>query len=297
MRRWSVTGPAVVVDDRFVSDTPPTVVVMMLTGDPEDPRTADAVPPHVYVKAGLLPASVHAVEQFRMYICNPSVVLVSRTDEPDAVVVRFTVFMGSVLVLIRSTTRLMVSPGTTLVALTLKRLAAPLAPRAISTLPAVTLCEADVVEVKVAKVPRPAMAPAVRELLVGILRDDDYEVRTVADGSQALSVASEFRPHLVLLDAGLPGVDGWGVARRLRQAGDVPIVFVTGSDSRADIRAGFDVGGDDYIVKPFDAEELSSRVRAILRRAGHAVRQAWEIEGLVVDSGARTVTRYGMPIS
>ena len=138
---------------------------------------------------------------------------------------------------------------------------------------------------------------AVRELLVGILRDDGYEVRTVADGSQALSVASEFRPHLVLLDAGLPGVDGWGVARRLRQAGDVPIVFVTGSDSRADIRAGFDVGGDDYIVKPFDAEELSSRVRAILRRTGHAVREAWEIEGLVVDSGARTVTRYGMPIS
>ena len=134
---------------------------------------------------------------------------------------------------------------------------------------------------------------AVRTLLVHILSDDGYEVRAVGDGTEALVVASDFRPHLVLLDAGLPGVDGWSVARRLRSDSDVPIIFVTGSDSRQDIRAGFDLGGDDYIVKPFDDDELSSRVRAVLRRTGHTVPQVWEIEDLVVDAGARTVVRDG----
>jgi DNA-binding response OmpR family regulator len=138
---------------------------------------------------------------------------------------------------------------------------------------------------------------AVRDLLVDILEDDGYEVHAVADGSQALAVAPELRPDLVLLDAGLPGVDGWSVARRLRQAGDVAIIFVTGSDSRESIRAGFDLGGDDYIVKPFDDGELSSRVRAVLRRTGHTVPQVWEVEGLVVDGGARTVTVNGTTVT
>ena len=133
----------------------------------------------------------------------------------------------------------------------------------------------------------------VRDLLVSILVDDGYDVRAVADGAQAVLAAAEFRPSLVLLDAGLPGIDGWTVARRLRQSGDVPIVFVTGSDSRDDVREGFRVGGDDYVVKPFDAEELSSRVRAILRRTGHSVPQVWEVDGLVVDGAARTVVRDG----
>lgn len=137
---------------------------------------------------------------------------------------------------------------------------------------------------------------AVRDLLVGILVDDDYEVRAVGDGSEAFIAAAEFRPDLVLLDAGLPGVDGWSVARRLRQDGDVPIIFVTGSDSRDDIRAAFDLGGDDYIVKPFDAEELSSRVRAVLRRSGRAAPDVLEIGDLVVDTGARSVTRHDAPV-
>src|ERR671932_429885 len=160
MSRWSVTGPPVVVDVKLLSETPPGVVVMTLTGEAAEPSTAVVVPPHVYVNAGLVPASVQATEQFRTYIWRPSVVLVSSTEDVVAVVVRLTLFMASVLVLTRSTARLMVSPGTTLVAPTLSRLAAPLAPRAISTFPAVTFWLADVVDVNVAKVPRPAMAPA-----------------------------------------------------------------------------------------------------------------------------------------
>jgi DNA-binding response OmpR family regulator len=139
--------------------------------------------------------------------------------------------------------------------------------------------------------------PRIRQLLVDLLVDDGYDVRAVEDGEDALVATKEFRPDLVLLDGELPGVDGWSVARRLRQVSDLPIVFVTGSDSRERVRAGFDAGGDDYVLKPFDPEELSSRVKAILRRSGHAVPQVWEVDGLVVDSGARTATVNGVPVA
>ena len=137
----------------------------------------------------------------------------------------------------------------------------------------------------------------IRQLLVDLLLDDGYEVRAVNDGHDVLAATEEFRPNLVLLDGELPGVDGWEIARRLRQTSDLPIVFVTGSDSRDRVRAGFDAGGDDYVVKPFDPEELSSRVKAILRRSGNAVPQVWEVEGLVVDSGARSVTVNGVRVA
>src|SRR4051812_42389958 len=98
---------------------------MMLVGAPAVASTAVVVLGKVYVSAGLGPAAVLAREHLRMYICSLSVVFVASTEETVAEVVSFTLAMGSVLVLIRSTTRLMVSPGTTLVALTLRRLAAP----------------------------------------------------------------------------------------------------------------------------------------------------------------------------
>ena len=87
-----------------------------------------------------------------------------------------------------------------------------------------------------------------RDLLVAILEDDGYKVCTVADGPAALEAAVTFRPDLALVDSGLPGIDGAEVARRLRQAGNLPIIFVTGADSAEDIHGGFRVGADDYIV-------------------------------------------------
>ena len=138
---------------------------------------------------------------------------------------------------------------------------------------------------------------ATRELLAAILSDDGYDVVTVADGTQALKSAAETRPDLVLLDCALPGSNGVDVARRLRRESNLPIIFVTGADSTEDIREGFKVGADDYIVKPFDSEELSWRVRAVLRRSGHTVAQRWEFGDLAVDEGTRSVTRDGAPIS
>ena len=138
---------------------------------------------------------------------------------------------------------------------------------------------------------------ATRELLAAILGDDGYAVTAVADGSEALQSAAASPPDLVLLDCALPGSNGVDVARRLRQDSDLPIIFVTGADSTEDIREGFRVGADDYIVKPFDSEELSWRVRAVLRRSGHSVAQRWEFGDLVVDEGTRSVNRAGEPIA
>lgn len=138
---------------------------------------------------------------------------------------------------------------------------------------------------------------ATRELLTSILEDDGYEVLAVGHGDMALGAAEEFGPDLAMLDCALPGSSGVDVGRRLRQQSDIPIIFVTGADSTEDIRSGFNVGADDYIVKPFDSEELSWRVRAVLRRSGHAVAQRWEFADLVVDEGKRSVTRAGIEVT
>jgi len=136
-----------------------------------------------------------------------------------------------------------------------------------------------------------------RDLLVAILEDDGYEVCAVSDGAAALDAARTFKPDLALLDGGLPGIDGGEVARRLRQVNDLPIIFVTGADSAEAIHGGFRMGADDYILKPFDPEELSWRVRAVLRRSGHAVAQVWECGDIVFDEGTRSVTRAGVPVA
>ena len=138
--------------------------------------------------------------------------------------------------------------------------------------------------------------PSARDLLVAILEDDGYAVVALADGSAALVEASRLKPDLALLDSGLPGMTGGEVARRLRQTSDMPIIFVTAADSAEDIRTGFKLGADDYIIKPFDPEELSWRVRAVLRRTGHSVAQVLESGDIQVDEGGLSVTRAGSPI-
>ena len=123
-------------------------------------------------------------------------------------------------------------------------------------------------------------------MLVSILENDGYKVLAVEEGAGAVVAAASFKPDLALLDAGLPGIGGADVACRLRQSSDLPIMFVTAADSAAAIHDAFKLGADDYIVKPFDPGELSWRVRAVLRRSGHAVAHAWECGDLVVDEGA-----------
>ena len=98
------------------------------------------------------------------------------------------------------------------------------------------------------------------------LRLEGYEVRIAPDGERALTDARSYVPDLVLLDLGLPGVDGIEVARTMRADGDVPILMLTARDALDSRVEGLDSGADDYLVKPFERQELLARMRALLRR-------------------------------
>jgi two-component system OmpR family response regulator len=137
--------------------------------------------------------------------------------------------------------------------------------------------------------------PGARQLLSHLLEDDGHDVVAVESGEEALRVADTFAPDLALLDGGLPGMDGRTVARRLRDRRDLGLIFVTGADSADDVYAGFDAGGDDYVVKPFDPELLLRRVRAVLRRLDQAPK-VWEVGPLVLDEGARRVVVDGVDV-
>jgi two-component system response regulator MprA len=109
---------------------------------------------------------------------------------------------------------------------------------------------------------------AVREVLGRTLTLGGYEVQMAADGEQALDAVVESVPEAVVLDIGLPGMDGLELCRRVRRLGNrVPILMLTGRDAVSDRIDGLDVGADDYMVKPFDLGELKARLRALLRRA------------------------------
>lgn len=111
--------------------------------------------------------------------------------------------------------------------------------------------------------------PSIRELLTASLRFAGFEVFDAADGSEALRLAEQYRPDLVVLDVMLPDLDGFTVTRRLRERGrEMPVLFLTARDETSDKVQGLTVGGDDYVTKPFSLEEVVARIRAVLRRTG-----------------------------
>jgi two-component system, OmpR family, response regulator MprA len=106
----------------------------------------------------------------------------------------------------------------------------------------------------------------IAQVLQRSLRLEGYEVRVAGDGEQALKAHADYVPDLVILDLGLPKLDGIDVARRLRGSDDVPILMLTARDALEARVEGLDSGADDYLVKPFDRQELLARLRALLRR-------------------------------
>jgi two-component system, OmpR family, response regulator MprA len=106
----------------------------------------------------------------------------------------------------------------------------------------------------------------IAQVLQRSLRLEGYETRIAGDGEAALGAATDFVPDLVVLDLGLPKLDGMDVARRLRAADDVPILMLTARDALESRVEGLDAGADDYLVKPFERQELLARLRALLRR-------------------------------
>jgi len=109
--------------------------------------------------------------------------------------------------------------------------------------------------------------PSILDLLSYNLRKEHFEVLTAHDGAEALKLAAEHRPDLVILDLMLPGVDGLEVCRRLRRESSIPIIMLTARDEEIDRVVGLELGADDYMVKPFSVRELLARVRSVLRRS------------------------------
>ena len=138
----------------------------------------------------------------------------------------------------------------------------------------------------------------IRDLVSSALRIAGFATTTSGSGLDALATIERERPDLVVLDVGLPGVDGFEVCRRLRASGDqTPVVFLTARDTDEDKVSGFTKGGDDYLTKPFSLEELLARVRAVLRRTGpQAPTSRLRYADLELDEDTLRVTRSGRAI-
>jgi two-component system alkaline phosphatase synthesis response regulator PhoP len=132
----------------------------------------------------------------------------------------------------------------------------------------------------------------ITRLLRDYLQQAGFRVVTAADGPAALTVARSERPDMIVLDLGLPGLDGLDVTRTLRKNSDVPIIMLTARAEEADRIVGLELGADDYLVKPFSPKELVARVRAVLRRVDASVEAPDLVRAgdLEIDTSKRTVT-------
>jgi two-component system, OmpR family, response regulator len=136
--------------------------------------------------------------------------------------------------------------------------------------------------------------PNILELLSASLRFAGFDVTTATSGSAALNAARERRPDLVVLDVMLPDLDGFEVIRMMREAGTrTPVVFLTARDATDDKIRGLTLGGDDYVTKPFSLEELTARIRAVLRRTsnGNQVTSRLTFADLELDEETHEVYR------
>ena len=143
--------------------------------------------------------------------------------------------------------------------------------------------------------------PTVSDVVRRYLERDGFVVESAADGAATLAAAAARPPDLVVLDLGLPGVDGLEVCRQLRSHGPVPIVMLTARGSETDRILGLELGADDYVTKPFSPRELVLRVQSVLRRAASPAVQVpagvLTDGGLVVDTAAHEVTIDGRRIA
>jgi two-component system, OmpR family, response regulator MprA len=146
--------------------------------------------------------------------------------------------------------------------------------------------------------------PAVREALQRSLAFEGYDTKVAVDGADALDKATTYQPDLVVLDIQMPRMDGLTAARRIRGAGDMtPILMLTARDTVGDRVTGLDAGADDYLVKPFELDELFARIRALLRRSTYAAAagaveddEALTFGDLRMDLATREVTRGGRQV-
>ena len=140
---------------------------------------------------------------------------------------------------------------------------------------------------------------AIADLVRMYLTREGFGVHVESDGSAGLAAARSLRPVAIVLDVGLPGMDGTEVCRRLRADGDwTPVVFVTARDDEVDRVLGLELGADDYVTKPFSPRELVARVRAVLRRTagGPGDEPVHRLGPLTVDPSRRRVSADGREV-
>jgi DNA-binding response OmpR family regulator len=138
--------------------------------------------------------------------------------------------------------------------------------------------------------------PHIRELARTYLEREGLAVLEAGDGDDALVQFESHAVALVVLDLMMPRMDGWQLSRELRAAGDTPILMLTAKGETADKVAGFSLGADDYLVKPFDPDELVARVKALLRRYRIAVSQVVEIGAVRLDGLSHAARQGGQPV-
>ena len=139
-----------------------------------------------------------------------------------------------------------------------------------------------------------------RSMLVAALKYEGYDVTQAADGAAGLRAVRETRPDLIVLDVMMPILDGFGVVKRLRDAGDrTPVIFLTARDASEDRVTGLNLGGDDYLPKPFSLAELVARVEAVSRRFERdpSSQETYSVADLAMDDVAHRVTRAGAEVA
>jgi len=135
-----------------------------------------------------------------------------------------------------------------------------------------------------------------RRLLIGILEEEGYAVDAAADGAEGLAKALSWTYDAILLDVMLPKIDGWKVLEELRETHHTPVLILSARDALSDRVLGLDLGGDDFVTKPFERVELLARLRALIRRSAGRTRSTVEIGDLILDMRSQTVHRGEEPI-
>jgi two-component system OmpR family response regulator len=139
--------------------------------------------------------------------------------------------------------------------------------------------------------------PDLLRSLAQALQEEGYAVDTAAEGPSGLFNAQTYDYDAVVLDVMLPKMDGWEILRRLRQTKKTPVLMLTARDQSRDRVRGLDTGADDYVVKPFDLPELFARLRALIRRGAGQAANVLTVGDIVIDTGARQITRGGQPVA
>mgnify|MGYP001074916570 CR=1 FL=1 len=139
--------------------------------------------------------------------------------------------------------------------------------------------------------------PNIRELIRVFLRNEGFDVYEAADGVEALATLATLKADLAILDVMMPNLDGWELCRELRAAYDMPLLMLTAKGETSQKVKGFDLGADDYLVKPFEPVELVARVKALLKRYRIAASQTIQVGELVMDRKTYTLTVQGESIT